>query len=596
MPFSRLSPCIALFFAVLWMGVSIPAHAENRLATIFQDNMVLQREKPVPVWGWADPGTQVEVTFAGQTKQAKADDKGYRKAVLDPLTANAKGQDLTVKIGSTTITRQNVLIGEVWFTASHSAFGSDGPDYDTGVYPHYDLTADTGKPEIRMCQFGFGASLTPYDDIDPMGRAGTHWKTLDENPPGGSMTAVGYFARVLRDGVNVPVGIVQLLLVSSTGNPTWCSRETLESFPATDGKSANYYQEYLAMRNNTLSNPSFSYHSFDEFKKKEDEWRAAKTGRWPGGIPLFGFPTMGYNTRIYPLHPFAMRGGVFWALTAHQPEVEAPLVVAMFKQWRELFGQDLYFMDLGTARYTIDQPPLTPCLNWHSLSGEAARQAAVLFKDDPKAINVDVFDNGSWVTHYPDKAETGRRIALGALTMAYGQKHIYTGPLMLETKIEGNKATVRFNYVGDGLIYQPSIDGISGIYLLGKDGKSAWAQQVNVIGKDTIECSNPDIPDLAGIAYSENVNPHETLFNSEGGKIVLPASAFTTIPISGGTSPKYRILSLVGETGFDHELINAVVMHAHISLSPRPPQRLCFPNQGPGYFRQRHAAHCECGA
>ena len=184
---------VLLILSVLWTGTAIPAQAENRLATIFQDNMVLQREMPVPVWGWADPGTEVEVDFAGQSKQAKADDKGYWKAVLDPLTANATGQDLTAKIGSTAVTRKNVLIGEVWFTASHSALGSGGPDYDTGVYPNYDLTADAGKPGIRMCQFGFGASLTPYDDIDPAGRASTYWVPLNENPPGQTMTAVGYF-------------------------------------------------------------------------------------------------------------------------------------------------------------------------------------------------------------------------------------------------------------------------------------------------------------------------------------------------------------------------------------------------------------------
>ena len=117
-----------------------------------------------------------------------------------------------------------------------------------------------------------------------------------------------------------------------------------------------------------------------------------------------------------------------------------------------------------------------------------------------------------------------------ALTVAYGKNHLYTGPRMLETKIEGNKATVLFDHVGDGLIYQPSIDGISGVYLLGKDGKSAWGE-VNITGKDTAEFSSPDISDLAGVAYSENVSAHETLFNSEGGKTALPASPFTTIPI-----------------------------------------------------------------
>jgi len=529
--------------------------------------MVLQREKPVPVWGWADPGAQVRVTFGGQTKQATADDKGYWKALLDPLTANATGQDLTAKIGSTTVTRKNVLVGEVWFTASHSALGSGGPALDTGIYPPNSFTTGAGKPQIRMCQFGFGASLTPYDDIDPMGRASTHWATLDENPPSQTMTAVDYFARALRDGINVPVGIVQMLLVTATDSPTWCSRETLESFPSADGKG-NFYQEVLANRNAGLAKSASGFHSFDEFKKAEDEWRKAKNPVWPRNVSYNGFPTMGYNTRIYPLHPFAVRGAIFWAICGSDHGVAAPLDVAMLKQWRELFGQDLYFLEAGNCRYTTEQPPLTPCLsaNWVTDSGETIRKAALLFKNDPKMAPVDVFDTGDWVTHLAQKGEQGRRFAFAALTVAYGQNHIYTGPRMVETKIEGNKATVRFDHVGDGLIYQPSINGISGVYLLGKNGKSAWAQ-VNITGKDTVEFSSPDIPDLAGIAYSENVNPHETLFNSEGGKIALPASPFTTIPISGGTVPKYKIVSMVGETGWDHVLNNDVVKNAHISLA-----------------------------
>ena len=567
---NRLATCIAFLLTVLWTGVSIPALAENRLATIFEDNMVLQREKPVPVWGWADPGTQVEVDFAGQSKQAKADDKGYWKAVLDPLTANATGQDLTAKIGPTTVTRKNVLIGEVWFTASHSALGSEGPIMDTGVYPPNNFTTGAGKPEIRVCEFGFGASLTPYDDIDPAARAGTRWGTFNENPPSQTMNTVGYFARALRDGINVPVGIVQTILVSATDSPTWCSRETLESFPSADGH-ANYYEERLAGSNAYLAHiPGLPFQSFDEFKKVEDAWRVAKTGRWPGGYVLLnGVPTMGYNTRIYPLHPFAARGVIFWALTGNDHGVAAPLDVAMLKQWRELFGQDLYFLESGNCRYTSEQPPLTPCLsaNWTTDSGETARKAELLMKDDPKVAPVDQFDTGDWVTHLVQKGEQGRRFAYAALTVAYGQPHIYTGPRMIETKIEGNKATVRFDHVADGIIYQPSIDGISGVYLLGKNGKSAWAQQVNIIGKDTIECSSPDITELSGIAYSENVNPHETLFNSEGGKIALPASPFTTVPLSGGTAPKFRILSMVGETGWDHVLNNDVVKNAHISLA-----------------------------
>jgi len=126
--FRELRLCSAVFALTILLGwISISAHAEDRLATIFQDNMVLQREMPVPVWGWADPGAEVEVAFDGQKKQAKADEKGYWKAILDPLMANRTGQVLTAQIGTTTINRKNVLIGEVWLTAGQSNMTTRGP-------------------------------------------------------------------------------------------------------------------------------------------------------------------------------------------------------------------------------------------------------------------------------------------------------------------------------------------------------------------------------------------------------------------------------------------------------------------------------------
>jgi sialate O-acetylesterase len=310
------------------------------------------------------------------------------------------------------------------------------------------------------------------------------------------------------------------------------------------------------------------FHSFDEFKKLEDAWRVTKTGGWPGsGTTFNALPSNGYNTRIYPLHPFAVRGVLFWAIGSSLHGVAAPLDVAMHKQWRELFGQDLYFIEMANCRFTSDQPPLTPCFttNWTSGAGETTRQAALLQKDDKKMAFVDLYDTGNWVTHFLEMGESGRRIGFAALTLAYGQNHLYTGPRLVETKIEGHKATVRFDHVGDGLIYQPSIDGISGICLLGKSGPPQWAQ-VKVLGQDTLELSSPDIADLAGVAYGENTNPHETLFNSEGGRIVLPAPPFSTTAVSGGTWPKFQIATLVGENNF-HILDNEVIKNARLSLA-----------------------------
>ena len=109
-------------FLALWCSASL-ARAELRVATIFSDHMVLQRDRPAPIWGWTAPGEAVTVTFASQTKRATADAQGRWRVTLDPLAANSTGRDLTVAAEGATpqrVTIQDVLVGEVWFTAGQS--------------------------------------------------------------------------------------------------------------------------------------------------------------------------------------------------------------------------------------------------------------------------------------------------------------------------------------------------------------------------------------------------------------------------------------------------------------------------------------------
>ncbi len=538
---------LVLYAAAMFIGMGIwgsmvrSAQAEDRLAHIFQDNMVLQREKPVPVWGWASAGAKVEVSFAGQKKEATADERGHWKAVLDPLETSRDGRNLEVRIGDKTFQRKNVVVGEVWFVAGASNTSHEGPDVDTGVWPHY-VSPGTkgGKPEIRYTRFGFGASLEPYEDIDPAARAASPWKVLPENPPPAVMGPAHYFARVVRDAVDAPVGIIHLLLVSATGQNTWTSRETLESFPASNGEGT-YYDQALA------ANEVIKKGAWDSFKKAEAEWRVAKKGPWPGTMSLNAVPTMGYNTRIYPLAPFAVRGALY-NISMGEPG-SAERFVAMVKQWRKLFDQDLYFINCTNFRYTTSPPPLVPMVSgsWVAAGSAAARETMRIFGDDKRVALIELNDVGDWVTHYRQKAEMGRRLGLAALTIAYGQKHVYTGPRVVETTIEGNKAVVRFTEVGEGISFEPSIDGISGVYLRGKTGPSYWGQ-VKVVSKDTVEFSHPEIAVLETVAYAENVNPHETLFNSGG----LPASPFTVNPQKARDNPPpFEMLTIVDKDGQD---------------------------------------------
>ena len=514
----------ALCIAVLLISVIGADKADSRLASIFQDNMVLQREMPVPIWGWADAGSAVEIRFAGQTKQGKVGQDGRWKVALDSLQASNEGRDLDVRVGNKSFKIKNVLVGEVWVAAGQSNMVAPGPDIDLGVYPHYVSPPSASiRPDIRRVEFGGGVNLEPQADVTDknINSGDATWKTL--NPFPGDTTISQYAARVIRDELNVPVGII-VIAVPGTTQTAWMSRETLEQFPGANG-TANYYKQCVDYWEKKVQ-PGVPWKSIAEFEKVEAEWLLTKKTLNPGrpkALWLNQFPSVLYNTRVYPLAPFAIRGFMWHQGEAGPGEGYDRNLVAMIKQWRQLYGQEFYFLWGTLSRATLTPPPLDPIPSGFYRSGGNVniRHALDLFGPNSKASLVEFYDNGNDDTHWLAKVESGRRLGLAALTEVYGQKHLYTGPRLIDAKIEGRKATLHFAYAGAGLMFQPGINGISGFYLSGKNGPIYWAD-VKVLDQNTIQLSSSHVPEIGAIAYGENPNPHETLFNSDR----LPASPF----------------------------------------------------------------------
>ncbi len=494
-----------------------------RLAAIFTDNLVLQRDVPVPVWGWAAPDTTVSVEFAGQRVEAKAGLDGRWQAVMAPLPACAEGRVLIARAGGTTIECRNVVVGEVWVAAGQSNMANGGPNLDTGLYPFH-ISPEGPMPEFRLINYGWGASLDPLPDADPAGPPVRPWSVFTGIHRGENGNIPKFFARYLRDTLKVPVGVVEIA-VPGTNQTAWMAKETLEQFPGSK-EHANYYVESLATEEANLAKMGGTIKTWAQFKKAEEEWRRTKEGAWPGqalqwGLRVHNFPTACYNTRVHPLAPFAIRG-VIW----HQGESGpggpyGERMVAMVRQWRKLFGQDFYFVWGTLARDTLSSPLVDPAATWFFATGHAHRQAMALFEGDSKVEWTELYDLGSHDVHFAQKAEAGRRMALAALHAAYGMPTIFSGPRLARLTIQGPRAIAQFDLVGNGIVYRPSFMGISGVIVEGKTGPTRWAQ-VKVIDARTIEIEHPDDVEISGVGYGNSPNPHETLFNSAG----LPLSPF----------------------------------------------------------------------
>ncbi|MDD4538444.1 MAG: sialate O-acetylesterase [Lentisphaeria bacterium] len=215
--------------------LSLPAaalHAEVVLPATFADNMLLQRDKPLPVYGRAKPGEKVVVAFAGQRQEGTADAAGVWRVTLAPLAASAEGRDMTVT-GENSIVLKNVLVGDLWLASGQS-------NMQVRI-----REAMNAKEEIAAAKydtirfFMVKTALASSPQQDPAGE----WKLCTpENAP--EFSAVGYFfARELVKTHGVPIGIVNCAIGSSSCQ-AWVAADVLRSNPALPQPLAIPAEEY----------------------------------------------------------------------------------------------------------------------------------------------------------------------------------------------------------------------------------------------------------------------------------------------------------------------------------------------------------------
>lgn len=192
------------------------------LSPLFSDHMVLQREQPVPVWGWASPGEEVIVGFAGLKKTGRADASGKWMVRLDPMPASAESRDLTVEAGPghDKVILHDVLVGDVWLCTGQSNMGFTL----SGALNGSQEIAAADHPMIRLFSVADNPSLTPVDTVKGS------WRLCSPQTAGGFSAVAYFFGRELERDLKIPVG---LLLSSVGGTPAeaWTRLEKLKSVP-----------------------------------------------------------------------------------------------------------------------------------------------------------------------------------------------------------------------------------------------------------------------------------------------------------------------------------------------------------------------------
>jgi sialate O-acetylesterase len=204
-------------FIFLFIVFSFCANANVRLPKIFADDMVLQRNKLIPVWGWAEANEKIEIKFNRQTKTTKADKNGKWTIRLD--AENAGGPyELYIK-GRNTISIKNVLVGEVWICS-----GQSNMEFRVNQAENAEKEIkEANYPSIREFTVSRDLSSLPLDDV----KAGK-WEVCSATTVG-NFTAVGFFfAKKIWEELKIPIGLIHTSW-GATNSETWTSREGFES-------------------------------------------------------------------------------------------------------------------------------------------------------------------------------------------------------------------------------------------------------------------------------------------------------------------------------------------------------------------------------
>jgi sialate O-acetylesterase len=481
-----------------------------RLAALFSDHMVLQRDKPVPVWGWAEPGTDLTVSFAGQTVSAKADQAGRWKASLAPLPASADPRELTIRAGTKVVTSvKDVLVGEVWLGSGQSNMAMTVNR--CADFPKEQQSANF--PLIRMFREESPASEKPCDNAK-----GT-WAVCSPQTVGGFSGTLYFFGRELHRELKVPVGLINSS-VGGTPIESWVAAEAQLAMPElkpvaeAKAKADATFDPAKAKLNHEKALAKWKADS-DKAKaagqpaprKPIDPVEARARRGGPGGL---------FNGKINPLIPYALRGVTWYQGEANTGAAEADFyqhyLKALIADWRSRWADELPFAWVQLPNFNRDGE------GW-PLVREGMKRTLALPRTG-MAITIDIGDPKD--IHPANKQDVGKRLALWALATVYGRKvESFCGPIPTGHGINGSAVSVSFHHADGGLVAKGG--DLVEFELAGTDG--VWKPAKAVIVGQTVQVSSPEVAMPVGVRYGWSSNPACRLFNGAG----LPASPFRIV-------------------------------------------------------------------
>lgn len=507
---------LTIFVLIISMLVlaNTSTFADVNLPHIFGNDMVIQRDMPAPIWGWAAEGEEISVSLSRQdnaeviyTDTVKTDEKGDWRTTLPATPA---GGPYTVKVvGSNTVEFTNILFGEVWVCSGQSnmAWTVNGSNNSR------EEIATANYPNIRLFHIPRVSSGLPSTDVH------AEWRPTSPDSVR-HFSAVAYnFGRHIHKELDVPVGLINTSW-GGTRIEAWTAPEGFNSVPAL----SSITEEIKDIDNNYRSELSQKILEIEEWiAETRDALENDKTiFKMPENFhPLTpqGRPTALYNNMIYPLVPYAIRGALWYQGESNMREgmVYHEKMKALINGWREVWEQGdfpFYFVQLAPwGGYDRNDPTHLPKI-WE------AQTATLALPNTGMVVTTDIGNVKD--IHPRNKQDVGLRLAYWALANTYGNDGIvYSGPLYKSMEVEGDSIRISFKYTGSGLV---SRDGepLSWFQIAGEDQQ--FVDAVAVIDGDTVVISSDTVKAPVAVRLGWNQIAEPNLMNKEG----LPVSPFRT--------------------------------------------------------------------
>ncbi|WP_439183379.1 sialate O-acetylesterase [Carboxylicivirga taeanensis] len=467
---------LSCFLLILCVTNFNNINAKIKLPSIIGDNMVVQQNSTLKIWGWSDAGNKVKVkaSWSSESFKASCDTNGRWEVWIPTSKGSNIAHAIEINDGDKH-TINNVLIGEVWLCGGQSNMEMPVKGFKgQPVFGSHNAIVGADKEQpIRMFTVKRDYSLSPKCELEGS------WLEHEPLHVGNFSATAYFFAQQLQEVLDIPVGVIASSWSASKIEP-WMDKATLEGFEETN----------WSMLEGEIKSPTQT-------------------------------PTVLFNAMIHPLKDVDIKGVIWYQGESNSanPELYSRLFEAWVGQWRQFFNDPqmpVYYTEIAPYRSHDKNAENLPLFRESQLkSMHSIPNVGMAFTSD--------LGNEKCI-HGPHKKQVGKRLAYWALAQTYQIQGIACcGPVYNKYVKKENKIQVYFDHAENGLY--PENELLKGFEIAGVDGEFVPAQAEILGGSSRVTIWNDSIPEPREVRYSFKNFVISNLSNTEG----LPAAPFRLV-------------------------------------------------------------------